>query len=133
VQRNVKLVALVATAFAAALPAAPALAKSHRVNMKVTKAYPQQGTKLHAIFRGTPFGRCEMRGTLVIPKSIQTWTCKGGSFRVTATGTSGASNDAKGTWVMSKGKGKYKGISGKGTFSGKLSTGVFTYKGKARY
>lgn len=112
---------------------AAAKAKSHKVHMKVTKACPQKGTKICATYGGSPFGTCKMTGTLVIPKSIQTWKCKGGSFRVTAVGTSGASNDAKGNWKLSKGTGKYKHISGKGTFAGKISTGIFTYKGTAKY
>jgi len=49
------------------------------------------------------------------------------------TGTSGASNNGKGTWKFVKGTGKYKGIKGKGTFAGQLSTGVFLYKGTAKY
>ena len=76
-----------------------------------------------------------MTGKLVIPDTQQTWKCKGGSFKLVGHGTTGAANDAKGTWKIMKGSGtgKYKGISGKGTFSGKLSTGTFRYNGKARW
>ena len=111
----------------------PSTASAKRVNMKVTKACPQEGTKICGTFGGRPFGTCKMTGRLVIPKSVQTWRCKGGSFRVVATGTTGAANDARGTWKMSRGKGKFRGIRGSGTFSGKISTGIFTYKGRARY
>jgi hypothetical protein len=108
-------------------------ASSHKVNMKVTKPCAPKGTSICATYGGKPFGTCKMTGTLVIPKSKQTWKCKGGNIKLTATGTTGAANDAKGTWVMKGGTGKYKHIRGKGTFSGKLSTGVFTYKGTAKY
>jgi hypothetical protein len=101
--------------------------------MKVTKPCPQKGTKICATYGGTPFGTCTMKGTLVIPKSKQVWTCKRGKINVTATGTTGPSNNAAGTWKMKGGTGRYKHITGSGTFSGKLSTGVFTYKGKAKY
>jgi hypothetical protein len=101
--------------------------------MKVIKPVPQDGTKIAATYGGSPFGTCTMTGELVLPKSLQVWKCKGGSFHVTAVGTSGASNDAKGNWTLSKGTGKYKGISGKGTFAGKISTGVFTYAGSAKF
>jgi hypothetical protein len=84
-----------------------ASAKTYKVTMKVTKAVPQIG----AVYGGSPFGTCTMTGKLILPKSLQVWKCKGGSIHVTAVGTSGASNDAKGTWTLSKGTGKYKGIS----------------------
>ena len=95
----------------------------------------QTGVNLHSTYKGKPFGTCKMTGKLVIPDTQQTWKCKGGSFKLVGHGTTGAANDAKGTWKITKGsgKGKYKGISGKGTFSGKLSTGTFRYKGKARW
>jgi hypothetical protein len=125
----------VATLGACALMAPVAFGKTtHKVTMKSHGACSSAtATHVCGTFTGTPFGKCKMTGTLVIPKTIQTWKCKGGSFRVTGTGTSGASNDAKGNWVLSKGTGKYKGIKGKGTFTGKISTSVFTYKGKASY
>jgi hypothetical protein len=112
---------------------AGAKAKSHNVHMKITKACPQKGTKICGTYGGSPFGTCKMTGTLVIPKSTQTWKCPKGKITVKAVGTSGASNDAKGTWKMTGGTKKYKHIRGSGTFSGKLNTGVFTYVGKAKY
>ncbi len=77
-----------------------------------------------------------MTGKLVIPDTQQTWKCGSkGSFKLVGHGTTGAANDAKGTWkiVKGSGKGKYKGITGSGTFSGKLSTGTFRYLGKAKF
>jgi hypothetical protein len=124
------LCALLAVGF---VGTAAAKKKSRNVNMKITKACPQKGTKICGTYGGSPFGTCKMTGTLVIPKSTQTWKCSKGNITVKAVGTSGAANDAKGTWTMTKGTRKYKGISGKGNFSGKLSTGVFTYKGTAKY
>jgi hypothetical protein len=107
--------------------------KSHKVHMKITKPCAQKGTKICGTYGGSPFGTCKMTGTLQIPKSTQTWKCSKGKITVKAVGTTGAANDAKGTWKMTGGTGKYKHISGKGTFSGKLSTGVFTYVGTAKY
>jgi hypothetical protein len=123
------LCALVLTAFVAT-----AFAKSsHKVNMLGHGG--QTGVKLHATYKGTPFGTCKMTGTLVIPNTTQHWKCKSGKFTLIGHGTTGAANDAKGTWKIKKGSGtgKYKGITGHGTFAGKLSTGTFRYKGTARY
>jgi hypothetical protein len=110
-----------------------AAAKTYTVKMKTTKTCPTVGTHICSTFGGQPFGTCKMTGQLVIPESHQVWKCKGGSFHIDEVGTSGASNDAKGTWKASKGTGKFKGIKGKGTFHGKLSTGVFYYDGRVRY
>jgi hypothetical protein len=123
------LCALLAVGFVGA----SAAATRHKVNMKITKPCAPTGTHICGTYGGKPFGTCKMTGTLVIPKSTQTWKCARGKITVHAVGTSGASNDARGNWTMSGGTGKYKHIKGKGTFSGKISTGVFTYKGTARY
>ena len=79
----------------------------------------QTGVNLQSTYKGTPFGTCKMTGKLVIPDTQQTWKCKGGSFKLVGHGTTGAANDAKGTWKITKGSGtgKYKGITGKGTFA----------------
>ena len=115
------------------LTAGAQAASSHKVSMLGKGT--QTGVNLKSTYTGTPFGTCKMTGKLVIPNTEQTWKCKGGSFKVVGVGTTGAANDAKGTWSITRGsgKGKYKGISGKGTFSGKLSTGTFRYKGTARW
>jgi hypothetical protein len=123
--------ALVGTAFTSARAAHAA--SSHKVSMKVTKTCAPKGDKICSTYGGKPFGTCVMKGTLVIPNSLQTWTCKGGSFKLTGHGTTGAANDAAGTWKLSKGTGKFKGIRGHGRFKGKLSTGKFTYTGTASY
>lgn len=108
-------------------------ASTHRVNMLGHGG--QTGIALKSTYKGKPFGTCKMTGKLVIPDTQQTWKCSGGSFKVVGHGTTGAANDAKGTWKITKGSGsgKYKHISGKGTFSGTLSTGTFRYVGSARY
>jgi uncharacterized protein DUF3224 len=128
------LVLLACALVLTALIATTAFAKSsHKVNMLGHGG--TSGVKVHSTYKGTPFGTCKMTGTLVIPNTNQTWKCKGGSFKLIGHGTTGAANDAKGTWkiVKGSGKGKYKGITGKGTFAGKLSTGTFRYKGSASY
>jgi hypothetical protein len=110
-----------------------AAATSHKVNMKITNPCPQKGTHICGTYAGKPFGTCKMTGTLVIPKSTQTWKCSKGKITVKAVGTTGAANDAAGTWKMTGGTGKYKHIKGSGKFHGKLSTGIFTYRGTVRY
>ena len=118
---------------AAAVPAVALAASSHSV--KMVGHGGQNGIKLFSTYKGKPFGTCHMTGTLVIPTTHQTWKCKGGSFKLNGFGTTGAANDAAGTWKILRGSGtgKFKGITGHGTFKGKLSTGTFTYTGKARY
>ena len=114
--------------------AAPAAAKSYKINMKtVPSSGAQSGTKLTGAYNGTPFGSCKMTGTLVIPDTKQTWACKGGTLKVVAHSTSGASDDVVGTWTMSSGTGKFRGIKGKGKFTGTLSGGNFTYTGTASW
>jgi hypothetical protein len=110
-----------------------ASAKTYKVNMKTPSPGTTKGTAISGTLTGTPFGTCKMKGTLIIPKATETWKCKGGSFRLVAVSTTGANNNVKGTWTLSKGTGKFKGIKGRGTFTGKLSTGLYTYKGKASY
>jgi hypothetical protein len=124
----------VALTMTAALIAAPAsLAASAKVTLKsVPSAAKQVGTKLTGKYTGT-FGKCTMKGKLVIPKTVQTLTCKGGTFSFTATSSTGTSNNVKGTWKITGGTGKYKGIKGGGSFSGTLSTNAYTYTGHASY
>src|SRR3954454_12118653 len=93
-----------------------AAAKTHKVKMKTTKTCPTKGTHICSTFGGKPYGTCKMTGQLVIPESHQVWKCNGGSFHMDLVGTSGASDNSKGTWKASKGTGKFKGITGKGTF-----------------
>lgn len=132
-----RMTALAATAaLGATVLVVPAVAsaKSYKVNFKgVPGSGKQVGTKINGAYKGKPIGTCKMTGTLVIPVSKQVLKCKGGSFHLDATSTSGASNDVVGKWKMSKGTGKYKGIKGTGKFSGTISEGVFTYTGTAKY
>jgi hypothetical protein len=132
VLRNISKVAVVA-AVAALGVTGVAQAKSYKV--RVVGHGSQTGVDLKSIYKGTPFGTCRMTGKLVIPNTEQNWKCKGGSFKLVGVGTTGAADDAKGTWSITKGSGtgRFKGITGKGTFSGKLSTGTFTYVGSAKY
>ena len=127
------LCALCALLAAGIVASSAAAARSHKVVMKVTKPCAQKGTHICATYNGSPFGKCKMTGTLVIPKSTQTWKCAKGKITVKAVGTTGAANDAAGTWKMTAGTGKYKHIKGSGKFHGKLSTGIFTYRGTVRY
>jgi hypothetical protein len=121
------------TAIAALGLTGVAEAKSYSVSMLGHGS--TAGVDVKSTYTGKPFGTCKMTGKLVIPDTHQTWKCKGGSFKLVGHGTTGAADDAKGTWriVKGSGTGKYKGITGKGTFSGKLSTGTFRYLGKATY
>jgi hypothetical protein len=133
VSNRPRRVAAVVGVAALSLTAVAQAASTHTVKMLGKGG--QTGIDLHSTYKGKPFGTCKMTGKLVIPDTQQTWKCKGGSFKLVGHGTTGAAEDAKGTWKITKGsgKGKYKGIRGKGTFSGKLSKGTFTYVGKVKY
>jgi len=102
-------------------------AKTYKVNAKTVGK--QVGVKLTAKITDPVLGKCTMTGKLVIPDTQQVWKCKGGTIKLIGHGTTGAANDAKGTWKATGGTGKFKGAKGKGTFAGKLSTAKFTYKG----
>lgn len=130
--RRSRIIAAVAAITALAAPAA-AVAKSYSVHEVGVGG--ESGVKLHATYKGSPFGTCKMTGTLVIPNTKQTWRCRNGSFRLVGHGTTGASNNSKGTWKIVKGSGtgKFKHITGSGTFSGQLSTGRYTYVGHASF
>jgi hypothetical protein len=130
VLRNISKVAVIA-AVAAVGVTGVAQAKSYKVNF--IGHGTQTGVDLKSTYKGTPFGTCQMTGKLVIPNTQQTVKCKGGSFKLTGFGTTGAANDSKGTWKIISGTGKYKGITGKGTFSGQLSTGIYRYVGTAKF
>ena len=138
--RNIRrtLVGLMATALAASCVVAPALAKpkvkkTHNVTIvSVPSKAVQTGVDLTGAYTGTPFGKCTMKGKLVIPSTVQTLTCKGGTFVLTAKATVLA-DAVSGTFTITKGTGKYKGIVGKGTWSGVQSKNTYTYKGTAKY
>jgi hypothetical protein len=108
-----------------------ASAKTYKVSLKLSGK--QTGVDLKGSIKGAPLGTCVYTGKLVIPNTNQVWKCKGGTIKTVGVGTTGAANDAKGTWKVTSGSGKFKGIKGSGTFSGQLSTGLFTYVGKLSY
>jgi hypothetical protein len=126
-----RVAAVVAVAALTVTGVAQAKTKSYKVNF--TGHGSQTGVDLQSTYKGAPFGTCEMTGKLVIPDTQQTVKCKGGSYKLTGHGTTGAANDSKGTWKITSGTGKYKGITGSGTFSGTLSTGVYTYVGTVKF
>ncbi len=130
--RNISKIAVIAAVAAVGITGV-AEAKAYKVN--VLGHGSQTGVDLTATYKGSPFGTCKMTGKLVIPNTQQTWTCKGGSFKITGFGKTGAANDSKGTWKVTKGSGtgKFKKISGGGTFSGQLSTGIYRYIGAVKY
>ena len=74
--------ALAAFAGSALVGSSVASAKTYKASWKVTKAYPQVGTKVSADYKGKPIGTCKMTGVLVIPNITQTIKCKGGSFKL---------------------------------------------------
>jgi hypothetical protein len=133
VTRNISKIVALAGVTALGLTGAAEAKKRH---FDMTGHGSQSGVNLKSTYKGTPLGTCKMTGKLVIPETQQNWKCgKKGSFKLTGHGTTGAANDAKGTWKIVKGSGtgKLKGIRGKGTFSGKLSTGTFRYVGTVYY
>jgi len=131
IRKATALAAVCALGIAALVAPGIASAKTHKVSMNF--AGGQKGTALFATITRTPMGTCKMKGTLVIPDTKQVWTCKGGTIRMTGHGLTGAANDARGTWKITGGTGKFKKVKGKGTFSGQLSTGKFIYKGTISY
>jgi hypothetical protein len=139
VHRNInnihRLVALTVAAGLAAgamiMPAA-ASAKSYKVRL-VNKSTSGTSPKLVGTVKGKPLGKCKYRGTLTIPDTTQVWRCKRGKIYVSTHGTSGTSNDARATWKVTKGTGRYKGIRGRGKVKGKLSTSTFIYTGTLKF
>jgi hypothetical protein len=132
--------AFVGTAVSGGAPVARSAA-SHSVSVKTTafcKPFPacsSKGVNGKAVYKGAPFGTCSATSKLVLPNIFATWKCKGGGFKVVSKNTSGASNNAAGTWTVTKGSGtgKYKGLSGGGKFKGKISTGLYTFTGTVKY
>ena len=130
-------IAAIATV-AMAASATAASAATHTVKMKTVKScsgWPAcgfAGGKIKGKYTGT-FGTCTSVGKLVVPDTVQRMKCAKGGFEFTTLATTGAANDVKGTWKISKGTGAYKGITGAGSYTGQISTGYFTYTGKAKY
>jgi hypothetical protein len=91
-------------------------AKTYKINAKTVGK--QVGVKLTAKITDPVLGKCTMTGKLVIPDTQQVWKCKGGTIRLTGHGTTGAENNAKGTWKVTGGTGKFKGAKGSATLSG---------------
>jgi hypothetical protein len=127
--RRSRSILVVAGVAALAIPGV-AEAKTYKIN--ATFSGSQTGTALKANISDAALGKCTMTGKLVIPKTQQTWKCKGGTLKMTGTGTTGAADNARGTWKVTGGTGKFKGAKGSGTFAGKLSTAKFKYKGSIR-
>jgi hypothetical protein len=121
------------TAISAGAVIAPTVADAASHKLKVSYAGKQTGVTLSATLSGSPVGKCTMTGKLVIPDTQQVWKCKGGTLKLTGHGTTGAANDAKGTWKVNGGTGKYAKAKGKGVFTGQISTGKFTYTGTLSY
>lgn len=134
-RRAVLSVLLVASA-ALAVPALGSAgnaraAKTTKVKMRLVGKL--SGITITGTAKGSPFGNCKNKATLIIPKNIGVWTCPGGKVRFTAIGSTGAANVARGTWKITSGTGKFKGAKGTGKFNGLQSTGTFTYTGSVSY
>ena len=121
-----RLRALTLVASAATLVLAPsAFAKSYRVDARTTGK--SVGTKSTGTAKSKAFGTCVLKGDFQFPKYYTTWKCKGGTLKLTATTTSGTSNDVKFTVKVAGGSGKFKKATGSGTGTGQISTGKFHY------
>ncbi len=107
-----------------------ASAKTYQVNPTV--AGEQVGAALDATITDPPLGKCPMTGKLVIPDTLQIWTCNGGTIKITGPGTTGAANNAKGTWKITGGTRKFKSAKGGGTFAGLLSTASSPTRARCR-
>jgi hypothetical protein len=105
-------------------------AKAKKVKIVTSKGKVTNGTQLTSgLITGT-FGKGTGKGVLTIPDTKQSFKFKGGTLKITTHGTSGASNDAAGTWKAAGGSGKFKGAKGGGKFTGLQSKATFTYVGK---
>jgi len=113
------------------LPAA-AFAKTYHVSL-TNVSHSGEASTLKGTVKGSPLGNCTYTGKLTIPNTTQVWTCTGGKIYVTSHGTSGVSNNATGTWTVTKGTGKYGQIKGGGKLTGKLSTGTYKYAGTLKF
>ena len=135
IRKYVVLPALVAVAAAAiGGPAMSSAASKKTYKYKMVGSNGKfDGTTITADYKGKPFGKCKAKGTLVLPRTTQTWKCKGGSFRVKTVTTTGAANVSVSDVKIDKGTGKYKGIKGTGKSKGLISVGDFTYTGTVRY
>jgi hypothetical protein len=131
---SVKLMAVTASLLVTVALVVPAVASAKTYKVKLTNtSHSGASTKLTGTVKGAPLGTCKYTGTLTIPNTTQVWRCHGGKIYVSSHGTSGVSNNARGTWKVTKGTGRYKHIKGGGTLKGLLSTGTYTYKGTLKF
>jgi hypothetical protein len=128
-------VRVLCAAVAVAAIATPAFAGPravHRITLRsVPASSTQTGNTLFGVYSGT-LGPCAMTGTLVLPDTTQTLTCRGGTFVLSATATVLASN-ISGKFSVAQGTGRFRGITGKGTWKGITFATNLTYTGSLKY
>jgi hypothetical protein len=120
-----------ATAAVAALVLAPA-ASAKKYDVDALMVGTSEGTKSSGTITDRALGRCTFHGVMRIPEYFVTWKCRGGSLKMTATATTGASDDIRFTVKVDGGTGRFKGAKGTGTGAGKISAGRFRYRLKVR-
>ena len=129
-QRTSKYAALLGAIAITAVAAQPAAAKTDKLNIK--GEFKQTGTKLNGTYKGKPWGKGKITGTLIIPEATLTFKLKGGTATIRYTGTV-TGTTVKGKFKFTKGTGKYKGIKGSGTATGQLDGSDYVFKGTAKY
>jgi hypothetical protein len=83
-------------------------------------------------FKGKPWGKGRVTGTVNIPYEAFIFHLKGGTATARTTGKLQGQN-VVGTFKWIKGTGAYKRIKGKGTFTQNLTTAVYRIAGRATY
>jgi hypothetical protein len=107
-------------------------AGSHKVTMTDHGNKPN-GVHLSGTVSGSPFGTCPYTGHLIIPTVTENWHCKGGTVTIAVKASTGAQNNAAGSWTISYGTGKYRHVHGHGTFTGTVSSSTYHYSGSVSY
>lgn len=122
---------ILTTAAVGLIAASPALA-SKRYNVDVTATAKLAGTSgLSVTMAGKPIGTCSGTAKIVSDGARFNAKCKHGRLRVKVTYSK--SSQAKGTWRVLSGTGRYKNASGSGRYTGNLTRLQFHMVGTARY
>jgi hypothetical protein len=108
-----------------------AVAKTQKVKIVTKGTY--NGNSVQGKILSSPWGKGTYKGTLNPPDIVAKYKVKGGTFVISAKGTIDG-NRAFGSWKISKGTGKFKGIKGGGKWvTPNLAKGTTTFTGKVTY
>jgi hypothetical protein len=136
--RPLAVLALTAATGLAAVAATPAAqaAKTKKVKVDLTVhcglAAGSQSA-LTGTYRGGPFGRGKVSGTITAPTANVTFKTSKGTATLYASGKLTGRTTFAGSWHWTGGTGAYKGIRGSGRISGTVDCQPWTFKGTAAY